>query len=102
VGTTGQRESRHRGRERRRQLDPTEQRESKGVSALGLAPTGGARLSGTKGALARAWTGLIGLVWAEMAFSFFLEFLLPFLFIFPRFSFQIQPKSNMCNNSKNV
>jgi hypothetical protein len=34
------------------------------------------------GAGARA--GLSGLVWAEMAFYFFLEFLLPFLFIFFR------------------
>jgi hypothetical protein len=53
-------------------------REREGVSALVLASTGGARLSGTKGARA----GLSGLVWAELAFSFFLEFLLPFLFIF--------------------
>jgi hypothetical protein len=50
------------------------------VSALDLALTGGAHLSGTEGALA----GLSGLVWVEMAFSFFLEFLLPFLFIFSR------------------
>jgi hypothetical protein len=46
-------------------------REREGVSALGLAPTGGARLSGTEGARARA--GLSGLVWADWAFSFFLE-----------------------------
>jgi hypothetical protein len=32
----------------------------------------------------RAGAGLNGLAWAEMAFSFFLEFLLPFLFIFSR------------------
>jgi hypothetical protein len=47
VGTAGQRErerQRVRGKEWRRQLGPTE---SEGVSALGLAPTGGARLSGT-------------------------------------------------------
>jgi hypothetical protein len=50
------------------------------VSALGLAPTGGARLSGTEGARARA--GLSGLVWAELAFSFFLEFLLLFSIYF--------------------
>jgi hypothetical protein len=37
------------GKEWCRQLGPIEQRESKGVSALGLAPTGGALLSGTKG-----------------------------------------------------
>jgi hypothetical protein len=32
----------------------------------------------------RARARLNGLVWAEMAFSFFFEFLLPFLFIFSR------------------
>jgi hypothetical protein len=41
----------------------------------------GARLSDI-GGCARA--GLIGLAWAKMAFSIFLEFLLPFLFIFSR------------------
>jgi hypothetical protein len=56
------------------------EREREGVSALGLASTSGARLSGTEGAWVRA--GLSGLVWAELAFSFFLEFLFPFLFIF--------------------
>jgi hypothetical protein len=62
-----ERESRRGGKERRRQLGPTEQRESEGVSSLGLAPIGGARLSGTEG----AWARLNGLAWAEMAFSFF-------------------------------
>jgi hypothetical protein len=83
LGTTdrwGRRDREREGagkKERRRQLGPTEQREREGVSALGLAPTGGAHLSGTEGA--RAWAGLSGLVWAKMAFSFFfLEFLLPF------------------------
>jgi hypothetical protein len=78
------------GKERRRQLGPTEQREREGVSALGLAPTGGARLSSTEGA--RAQAGLSGLVWAKLAFSFFLKFLLSFLFIFSRVSIQIQIK----------
>jgi hypothetical protein len=56
----------------------------------------------------RARAGLNGLAWAEMAFSIFLEFLLPFLFISLgfliqiQFKFQIQTKSNMCNNSKNI
>ena len=36
------------------------------------------------GAGAHAGARLIGLAWVEMAFSFFLEFLLPFLFIFSR------------------
>jgi hypothetical protein len=38
--------------------------------------------------------GLNGLTWAEMAFSIFLEFLLPFLFIFSRVfnsSFKFKP-----------
>jgi hypothetical protein len=56
------------------------EREREEVSTLRFAPTGGARLSGTRGARA----GLIGLTWAEMAFSFFLEFLWHFLFIFSR------------------
>jgi hypothetical protein len=47
-----------------------------------LAPTGGARLLGIGDARARA--GLNGPTWAEMAFSIFLEFLLPFIFIFSR------------------
>jgi hypothetical protein len=36
------------------------------------------------GAGAHVGAGLSGLVWAELAFSFFLEFLLSFLFIFSR------------------
>jgi hypothetical protein len=40
------------------------------------------RHRGRAGAGALAQAGLIGLAWAEMVFSFFLEFLLPFLFIF--------------------
>jgi hypothetical protein len=68
---------------------PTEQREREGVSALGLAPTGGARLSGTEGAR--------GLAWVELAFSFFLEFLLPFIFIFSRIF-----NSNQVSNSNQI
>jgi hypothetical protein len=45
-------------------------REREGVNTLGLAPTGEACLSGTEGA--RAQARLSGLVWAELAFSFFL------------------------------
>jgi hypothetical protein len=62
---------------------------------LGLAPTGGACLSGTEGARA----GLSGLVWAELAFSFFLEFLLPFLFIFSRV---FNSNSNQVSNSNQI
>jgi hypothetical protein len=64
------------------------------VSVLVFAPTGGARLSGNKGARARA--GLNGLAWAKMAFSFFLEFLLHFLFIFSRV---FNSNSNQVSNS---
>jgi hypothetical protein len=66
-----------------------------------LAPIGGARLSGTEGARARtrARAGLIGLAWAEMAFSIFLEFLLPFLFIFSRV---FNSNSNQVSNSNQI
>jgi hypothetical protein len=71
---------------------------------IGLAPTGGAHLSGTEGA--RVWAGLSGLVWAELAFSWnfyclFYLFSLGFS-IQIQINFQIQTKSNMCNNSKNI
>jgi hypothetical protein len=74
-----------RGRERekrRKQAWPTGQRERERgrESALELASTGGARLSGTEGARA----GLSGPVWAEIGFSFFRELLIAFLFIFSR------------------
>jgi hypothetical protein len=46
-----------------------------------LALTGGVRLSGAAGARARA-AGPGGLVWARMAFSFFLNFLIAFRFLF--------------------
>jgi hypothetical protein len=42
-----ERESGHRREQRRRQVGPTEQRGSEGERALGVAPTGGAHLSGT-------------------------------------------------------
>jgi hypothetical protein len=48
-----------------------------------LAPTGGVRLSGAAGAQARARAaGPSGLVWAKLAFSISLEFLIAFLFPF--------------------
>jgi hypothetical protein len=67
------------------------------VNTLGLAPTGEARLSGTEGAWAQA--GLSGLVWAELAFSFFVEFLLPLLFIFSRV---FNSNSNQVSNSSQI
>jgi hypothetical protein len=68
---------------------------------LGLAPTGGARLSGTEGkrARARARARLSGLVWAKLPFSFFLEFLLSFLFIFSRV---FNSNSNQVSNSNQI
>jgi hypothetical protein len=64
----------------------TERERERERGAIGLAPTGGTRLSGRRSAQARARAGarLNGSSWAEMAFSIFLEFLLPFLFIFSR------------------
>jgi hypothetical protein len=48
-----------------------------------LAPTGEVRLLGAAGAQTRARAaGPGGLVWAELAFSFFLNFLIAFLFPF--------------------
>jgi hypothetical protein len=43
--------------------------------------------------------GLSGLVWAELTFSFFLEFLLPFLFIFSRV---FNSNSNQVSNSNQI
>jgi hypothetical protein len=89
VGTAGQREGE---RVHARELAPTglahrTAREREGErgrererNALGLASTGGTRLSDAGSARA----GLNGPAWAEMAFSIFLEFLLPFLFISSR------------------
>jgi hypothetical protein len=74
--------------------------------ALRVAPTGGTRLSGRGGARARARAraGLNGLTWAEFSFPFSREFLIAFLgvSIQIKIKFQIQTKSNMCNNSKNI
>jgi hypothetical protein len=73
---------------RAREIAPTaqhhgaERERERGESALGLAPTGGTRLPDAGGARTRA--GLNGPTWVESVFSIFLEFLLPFLFIFSR------------------
>jgi hypothetical protein len=76
----------------------------------GLAPTCGVRLSRAEGAWARARAGLgllvrLGLKWI---FPFSREFLMLFYLFSLGFSiqiqikFQIQNKSNMCDNSKNI
>jgi hypothetical protein len=66
--------------------------------------TQGARERGRARGAGPAWAK-----WAEMAFSISREFLIAFLFIFSRvfsiqiqIKFQIQTKSNICNNSKNI
>jgi hypothetical protein len=69
-----------RGRTSADMSGPRERERERERGATGLAPTGGTRLSGRGGARA----GLNGPAWAEMAFYIFLEFLLPFLFIFSR------------------
>jgi hypothetical protein len=48
---------------------------------------------------ARARAGLIGLPWAELAFPIFLEFLLPFPFIFSRV---FNSNSNQVSNSNQI
>jgi hypothetical protein len=67
-----------------RQTWPTVQREREreGERARGLAPRGGACLSGTEGA--RGGAELNGPTWAELAFLFLREFLIAFVFIFSR------------------
>jgi hypothetical protein len=79
-------------------------REREGVSAHGLTSIGEARLSDTKGARARAHAqaGFNGLAWAEMAFSFFLKFLLPFLFIFSRVFNSNSNQVSISNQNKYV
>jgi hypothetical protein len=47
----------------------------------------------------RARAGLNGLVWAELAFPFFLEFLVSFLFIFSRV---FNSNSNQVSNSNQI
>jgi hypothetical protein len=93
VGTAGQRERGRGGKERRRQLDPTEQRERGGVSTLGLEPTGGTRLSDTASSRV-GWAYWAGL--GRNGLFLFLEFLLPFLFIFSRV---FNSNSNQFSNS---
>jgi hypothetical protein len=108
VGTAGQREGESgRGQEQRhRQGWPMGQRERERGGAQGCADRRDPPVR--KRGRAGARTGLSGLPWAEFGFPFSREFLISFLFIFSRFSiqiqikFQIQTKSNMCNNSKNI
>jgi hypothetical protein len=84
-GETGADSSGPRGRERE--------------GALRLAPIGGARLLDTRDARVREGARLNGPTWAEMAFSIFLEFLLPFLFVFSRV---FNSNSNQVSNSNQI
>jgi hypothetical protein len=60
-----------------------------------LAPKGEVRLSGAAGAQARV-AGPSGLVWAELTFSLFLNFLIGFPFLFSRV---FNSNSNQVSNS---
>jgi hypothetical protein len=93
------------------------QREGEWARARATAPTdrshGAARERGREDALvcadrwdppvrhrdARARAGLNGLPWAKLAFPIFLEFLLPFLFIFSRV---FNSNSNQVSNSNQI
>jgi hypothetical protein len=103
VGTAGQREREGVGEKNGADsLAPqSSERERRGVSAHGLAPIGGAHLSGTEGARvqARAGAGLSGLVWAEIGFPFSRDFLIAFLFIF---SMVFNSSSNQVSNSNQI
>jgi hypothetical protein len=73
--------------------------------ACGLTPIGGVRLLGAEGAGGRGLLGRLGLKWV---FPFSREFLM-LIYLFSlgfsiqiQIKFQIQTKSNMCNNSKNI
>jgi hypothetical protein len=89
-----------------------EQRESKGERALGLAPTGGVRLSGIgtrgRGHGRARWLGLMGCLGPNWLFLFSWNFYCLFYLFSLGFSiqiqikFQIQTNSNICNNSKNI
>jgi hypothetical protein len=82
------------GHARGKQVGPTEHREREGeVSALGSAPTCGARLLGTGGTQARARAGLSGPAWAEIGFLFFQRFSNCFSIYF-LYDFQFKFKSS--------
>jgi hypothetical protein len=91
---------------RAREMAPTDlahgaARERGREGALELAPTGGARLSGTEStrAWARARAGLSGSAWAELGFPFSREFLIAFLFILSRV---FNSNSNKVSNSNQI
>jgi hypothetical protein len=82
------------------------EREGGREGARGLAPIGRVRLSGAEGARGAASAGP---TWAEMVFFPFSRELLMLFYLFSlgisiqiQTKFEIQTKSNMCNNSKNI
>jgi hypothetical protein len=88
----------------RRDIGPTgsEQERERGREECGreLAPTGRVHLSGAEGA--RGGLGLLGRLGLKWGFPFSREFLMLFYLFSLGFSIQIQTKSSMCNNSKNI
>jgi hypothetical protein len=62
----------------------SERARERGRSGLRRQAGSACQEQGRAGTGARAWAGLNGLPWAELAFPIFLEFLLSFLFIFSR------------------
>jgi hypothetical protein len=105
VGTARERASARERTSADRYVPQDREREREG-SALGFPPIGGARLSDAGGARARAGgLGLNGQAWAELVFSIFLEFLLPFLFIFSRVfnsSFKFKQNQICATMQKNI
>jgi hypothetical protein len=82
-GPTIQREREDAGEEnRRRQVGPTGQRERESAREGELLLTGGVHLSDGAGARARGLAGPTRLVWVAFSFSFSLNFLIPFRFLF--------------------
>jgi hypothetical protein len=69
------------------------------VRGIGPSLAGGVHLSGDAGA--RGLAGLSWAEWAEIGFSFSLNFLVPFLFIFCSELNSNSNISNMCIKSKN-
>jgi hypothetical protein len=91
-----------RGKERRRQLWPKGQRERERSERAGWRrQVGPACQTQRAHGPGRAGGGgrLNGPTWAELAFSIFLEFLLPFLFIFSRV---FNSNSNHVSNSNQI
>jgi hypothetical protein len=77
----------------------SERARERGRSGLRRRAGSACQAQGRAGAGTRAGAGLNGLPWAELAFPIFLEFLLPFLFIFSRV---FNSNSNQVSNSNQI